>query len=150
MEINGLPLHALVVHAAVVLSPLAALAGLAYAAVGRWRDWVRWPLVVAALVALGAVWTAYLSGEDLEAANQYGGELAALLETHEERANIFRWAATAFAVVAVAAAGPLHRREGPVRIVLALVLAGTAVLTLVYAVLTGDAGAQIAWFGVQG
>jgi hypothetical protein len=150
MEINGLPLHALVVHAAVVLSPLAALAGLAYAAVGRWRDWVRWPLVVAALVALGAVWTAYLSGKDLEAANQYGGELAALLETHEERANVFRWVATAFAAAAVVAAGPLHRHEGPVRVVLAVVVAATAVLTLVYAVLTGDAGAQIAWFGVQG
>jgi hypothetical protein len=149
MEINGLPLHALVVHAAVVLTPLAALGGLAYAAVWRWRDWLRWPVAVLAVVALGAVWTAYLSGEDLEAANQYGGELAALLETHESRANVFRWAATGFAAAAVAAAG-LHRREGPLRIVLAVVIAATAVLTLVYAVLTGDAGAQIAWFGVNG
>ncbi|MFC5728225.1 MULTISPECIES: DUF2231 domain-containing protein [Nocardioides] len=149
MEINGLPLHALVVHAAVVLTPLAALSGLAYAVVPRWRDWLRWPLAVLAVVALGSVWTAYLSGEQLERANQYGGELAALVETHEGRANILRWATTAFSAAAVAAAG-LHRREGPVRVVLAVVLALAAVVTLVYAVLTGDAGAQIAWFGVQG
>ena len=45
MEINGLPLHPLVVHAVVVLSPLAALGGLLYAAVPRWRWWLRWPLV---------------------------------------------------------------------------------------------------------
>jgi hypothetical protein len=33
-------------------------------------------------------------------------------------------------------------------VVVGVVLAGLAVLTLVYAVLTGDAGAQIAWYGV--
>ncbi|WP_322936692.1 DUF2231 domain-containing protein [Nocardioides bizhenqiangii] len=147
MEINGLPLHALVVHGAVVLTPLAALAAIAYAVPGRWRDWLRWPVAVAALVAVGAVWTAYLTGEDLVEGNPYGGPLAELLETHESRANVFRWSTTGFAVVALLAAG-MHRREGAVRVVVGIVLAGLAVLTLVYAVLTGDAGAQIAWYGV--
>ncbi len=147
VEINGLPLHALVVHGAVVLTPLAALAAIAYAVPGRWREWLRWPVAVAAVIAVGAVWTAYLSGEDLVDGNPYGGPLAALLETHESRANIFRWATSGFAVAALAAAG-LHRRDGAVRVVLGIVLAGLAILTLVYAVLTGDAGAQIAWYGV--
>ncbi|PWN04159.1 hypothetical protein DJ010_00395 [Nocardioides silvaticus] len=147
MEINGLPLHALVVHGAVVLTPLAALAAIVYAVPGRWRDWLRWPVLVGALIAVGAVWTAYLSGEDLVDGNPYGGPLAELLETHEDRADIFRWAATGFAAAALAATG-LHRREGAVRIVLGVVLAALAVLTLVYAILTGDAGAQIAWYGV--
>ena len=35
MELNGVPLHPLVVHAVVVLGPLAALTGVAYAAVPR-------------------------------------------------------------------------------------------------------------------
>ena len=53
MEINGLPLHPLVVHAAVIFGPLAALAALVYAVVPRWRDRLRWPMVALALVAGG-------------------------------------------------------------------------------------------------
>ncbi|WP_435742239.1 DUF2231 domain-containing protein [Nocardioides sp. SYSU DS0663] len=149
MEINGLPLHALAVHAAVVLAPLAALLAVAYAVVPRWRDWLRWPVVALAVPAAVAVWVAHLSGEALVEANQYGGPLLELVETHEERAEVFRLAVLAFAVVAVLAAA-LHRRGGAVRWVLAALLAVTAVATLVYAVLTGDAGAQIAWYGTTG
>ena len=50
MEINGLPLHPLVVHAAVVFGPLAALAALAYVVLPAWRDRLRWPMVVLALM----------------------------------------------------------------------------------------------------
>lgn len=149
MEINGLPLHALVVHAAVVLTPLAALAGLLHAAVPRWRDRLRLPVAVGAVVAAAAVWTAYLSGEQLTEVNTYGGPLAALVETHESRAGVFRLVATGFAAVAVATA-LLHRGAGVVRVLLAVLLGASSVATIVYAVLTGDAGAQIAWYGVQG
>ena len=48
MEINGLPLHPLVVHAAVIFGPLAAVAALAFL-VPRWRDRLRWPMVVLAV-----------------------------------------------------------------------------------------------------
>lgn len=148
MEINGLPLHALVVHAAVVFGPLSALLGLAYA-VPRWRTRVRWPLVAAVAVALVAIWVAYFSGEQLEEANQYGGPLAELLETHEERAGILRWSVTAFALATFVAAWA-HSRPGRLGSALAGGVAGLAVLTAVYTVLTGDAGAQIAWYGVNG
>ena len=50
MELNGVPLHPLVVHAVVVLGPLAALTGLAYAFVPQWRWLLRWPLFVLAVV----------------------------------------------------------------------------------------------------
>lgn len=149
MEINGLPLHALVVHAAVVLTPLSALAGLGYGLVPRWRDYLRWPLVVSVLVATVAIWVAYLSGEQLEEANQYGGPLAALVETHEERAGILRWSVSAFAVVSLVAAW-WHTRTGPVRLALGGAVAALGVLTAVYTVLVGDAGAQIAWYGTSG
>ncbi len=149
MEINGLPLHALVVHAAVVLGPVSALTGLLYAAVPRWRDLLRWPLAALAAVALGAVWVAYLSGEDVRDANTYGGPLAALLETHEERAEVLRLSMTAFALASFAAAW-WHTRTGVVRTVLGVLVGASALLTLVYVMLTGDAGAQIAWFGTEG
>ena len=148
MEINGLPLHALVVHSAVVFGPLSALAGLAYA-VPRWRDRVRWPLAASVAIALVSIWVAYLSGEQLEEANQYGGPLAELVETHESRAGILRWSVTGFAVVSFAAAW-LHTRSGAVRTAMAGLVAALAVLTAVYTILTGDAGAQIAWYGTNG
>ncbi|WP_193607425.1 DUF2231 domain-containing protein [Nocardioides lijunqiniae] len=149
MEFNGLPLHALVVHAAVIFGPLSALAGLLYALVPRWRDRLRWPLVATVAIAFVAIWVAYFSGEDLEEANTYGGPLAALVETHEERANILRLSVTAFAVLSFVAAW-WHTRTGPVRHVLSGLVAVSAVVTLVYVYLTGDAGAQIAWYGIEG
>jgi hypothetical protein len=148
MEINGLPLHALVVHAAVVFGPLSALAGLVYA-VPRWRDKARWPLVVSVLIAVGAIWVAYLSGEQVEEANEFGGPLEALLETHEERAEMLRLLMSGYAVAALLAAWQ-HARTGPVRFVLTALVVVLAVLAAVWTVLTGDAGAQIAWYGTNG
>lgn len=145
MEINGVPLHPLVVHAAVVFTPLAALAALAYA-VPAWRDKVRWPLVALAAVSLVSIWVAYLSGEDLES-ERFGavtGTLAERIEDHEHWAERLRIGVTLFAVLAFVTAW-LHTRTGVVRIALAAltVVAGLVTLFLVYK--TGDAGAQAVW-----
>ncbi|MDQ6935981.1 MAG: hypothetical protein M3130_11955 [Actinomycetota bacterium] len=43
MTLNGNPLPPLVVPDAVVFTPLAALAGIVWALVPRWRLSVRWP-----------------------------------------------------------------------------------------------------------
>ena len=147
MEINGLPLHALVIHGAVVFGPLAALTGIAYAVLPGWRERLRWPLVVLVVIAVGAIWVAYLSGEDLVEGNTYGGPLAELVETHQDRAGILRIAASAFGVLALAAAW-WQTRTGVLRHVLAALAGVGGVVTLVYVVLVGDAGAQIAWYGV--
>jgi hypothetical protein len=150
MEINGLPLHALVTHAAVIFGPLAALAGLLYAVVPPWRDKLRWPLVVVVAVAVGSIWTAYLSGGWVKDANgPYTGEFAELVDTHEDRAKILRWVASGFAVASFAAAW-WHTRPGAMRALLTGLVAVGAVATGVYVVLTGDAGAQVAWYGVNG
>jgi uncharacterized membrane protein len=106
-------------------------------------------LVAAVAIALGAIWVAYLSGEQLEEANTYGGPLAELVETHEERAGILRISMTVFAVLTFLVAW-WHTRSGAVRVVMSGLVAASAVVTLVYVVLTGDAGAQIAWYGVEG
>ncbi len=149
MEINGLPLHALITHAAVVFGPLAALAGVLYAGVPPWRDKLRWPLLVVVVVAVGSIWTAYLSGQWVKEANPFSGDLAELLETHESRAKILRWVASGFGVVTLAAAW-WHARPGAMRAVLTVLVGVGAVATGIYVVLTGDAGAQIAWYGVEG
>ncbi len=148
MEINGLPLHAIVVHAAVVFGPLAALLGVLYA-VPRFRERLRWPLVLSVLVLLVSVWVAYLSGEQLEETGNYAtGPLHDLLETHQERAEILRISATVFALITVLSAFVRSRSAG-LRTGLAVLTAVAAVVTGVYVVLTGDAGAQIAWYGTE-
>lgn len=151
MSVNGLPLHALVVHAAVVFGPLAAIAGLLYVAVPRWRDWLRWPLVGVAAIALVSIWVAYLSGESVEEANESFYTDPArreLLDTHESRAGLLRISVTVFALVSFAAAW-FHTRSGTTRIALGVLVGVAGVATLVYTVLTGDAGAELKWAGYQ-
>ncbi len=138
-KINGLPAHALLVHAAVVLVPIAALGAIAYL-VPRWRDWLRWPLLVAAVLALAFTWAAYLSGENfVESVPALESEQ---IKEHEEYAEMFRLVGSAFAVVAIVVTAWLHRRAGVVRMVGSGVAAALAVVTLVYVVLTGEAGAK--------
>ncbi|MDN5743722.1 MAG: hypothetical protein L0H31_01210 [Nocardioidaceae bacterium] len=145
MEINGVPVHPLVVHAAVVFTPAAAIAAFAYA-VPSWRDRVRWPLVVLAAIALIAVWVAFYSGEDLREGRfaQVAEPLQGKIAEHEDWAQRLRIGVTVFAALSFGAAW-FHSRTGAVRRIVAavLALAGLALLLLVY--FTGDAGAQAVW-----
>ena len=147
MEINGLPLHVVVVHAAVVLAPMAALAALAYAVVPQWRDWLRWPVVVGVVVAVGAVWLAYFSGTDFRSSDRFAtatGEFADKLQRHQDLGSLLRWVASGFGVVTLVATA-LHTWTGILRLVLSVGVAGLAVATVVLTVMTGDAGAQAVW-----
>ena len=147
MEINGLPLHVLVIHATVVFGPLAGVTGLAYAVLPGWRPRLRWPLVVVVATALVLTWVAVLSGQDFLDSDRFAtaeGAFRGKLELHEERGEQLRWIASAFAVVAFSSAW-WHTRRGPVGILLAVALAALSVLTIVWTVLTGEAGAQAVW-----
>lgn len=152
MEIFDLPLHPLVVHGAVVFTPLAAVAALAYL-VPRWRDRLRWPMPVTALVATGAVVMAYLSGNSFRDANAFFNDpslpVTAQIDTHEQRGTWLLWMTLAFATIALAAAA-LHQRNGVLRWLLGGALAVGAVAVLVLVVLTGDAGARAVWGGFAG
>lgn len=143
MEINGLPLHPLVIHAAVVFGPLAAVAALLYAVVPRWRDRLRWPMAVLAVLAGGAIVTAYVTGRNFLGSKP---ELEGLsqVQTHADRAWITLWVTLGFVVVALVAAY-LHERRGPLRVGVSAVLVVAALATLVSVVLTGDAGARAVW-----
>jgi cytochrome c biogenesis protein CcdA len=147
MNIAGLPLHVLVVHAAVVFGPLSALAALAYVSVPRYRDLLRWPTLVLVLIATAAIWLAFFSGESFYDSDRFAnvsGELQDNIEKHDELAHTLRWVTTGFAIVTVAATW-LHDRTGPTRVVLNVLVAAFALATLVYVALTGDAGARSVW-----
>jgi hypothetical protein len=154
MEFNGLPLHPLVVHAAVVFVPLTALAGLGYV-VPRWRALLRWPMLVAALIAAGAVQVAVMSGEDLKDARNLGGPLLERHETWAGRLQIGTWALASVVLLACWAIPRLQQRvgggrEGGVAVlgpVLTVVLPLVALAELYLVFRTGDAGSKAVWSG---
>ena len=147
-----MPLHPLVVHAVVVLGPLAALTGLAYAAVPRWRWLLRWPLVVLALTTAVASVVAAQAGESLL---EMRPELEPLVEEHGELGELLRTVALGYVVVAAVAAWALGgasalasgrgARETRLGIPVAVVLAAASVGLLVVLYLAGDSGAQAVW-----
>ena len=144
MEINGLPLHPLVVHGAVVFGALAALAALGYVAVPRRRAMFRWPMLAVALLGVASVVAAYYSGNSFF--NSRPPEIRANPQvlSHQHLARQLFWIALGFGVVAIAA-GWLSRRTGVLRVVLDVLLALGAVAVLVWVVRTGDAGARAVW-----
>ncbi len=153
MEINGVPLHPLVVHAAVVFVPLAALAAIAFV-VPQWRWLARWPALILSLGASASVQLSVMSGEDLEESRNLD---TPLIHTHADYADKLRIAVfvlTLVTVVAFWALGHVTRVTGsqdrsarvaalekPMLVVLPLL----AVVVLVLVFLTGDAGARAVW-----
>ncbi len=147
-----MPLHPLVVHAVVVLGPLAALTGLVYAAVPTWRWLLRWPLVVLAVVVAVAALVAVAAGEDLLASRP---ELAPIVADHEQAGEMVRTVALGYVVVAGLAAWALGgtsalasgrgARETRLGIPVAVLLAVGAVALLVTVYLAGDSGAAAVW-----
>ena len=63
--INGLPLHPLLVHAVVVLLPLAAVGSIIIALVPKWRRRYWLPVLVLAVLGIGAVPITQQAGEAL-------------------------------------------------------------------------------------
>ncbi len=156
MEFNGLPLHPLIVHVVVVFAPLAAIGGIVYALVPKWRWWLRWPFVASSVIAAIAAIIAVKAGHDLE--NQRHLQSLPELATHAHRGGILRWLLIAFLVPTalgawflggpspvVSGAGGRESRTGVLAWVIQalLVIGGVAVLISVF--LTGDSGARAVW-----
>ncbi len=155
-SIGDLPLHPLVLHAAVLGLPVTLLLAVLFA-VPRTRNWARWPLAVAGVGSLGAVFVARESGQALAqalfASEALGGEAATLVAKHSDLADQLLGITIPLAVVTVAAAflvgrvggTPEHRgSRGRDRALLAVLLILAAVAAFwVYRV--GDAGATAVW-----
>ncbi|MDF8263680.1 DUF2231 domain-containing protein [Luteipulveratus flavus] len=103
----GLPVHVLIVHAVVVLGPIAALLAIAYAVRPAWRLALRWPLVLTAPATGVASFVAAESGEKLEERVLSGGAgdsaNARLIHDHTEAGDLMKIVGLVFMVVALAA-----------------------------------------------
>lgn len=140
MEINGVPLHPLVIHAAVVFGPVSGLVSLWYVASSR-RARLEAVTVLLAVVASGAIGAAWYTGRQFLHSRPELKQLP-LVHTHQHRANLLAISAIVYVVLALAVW--LTRGQPSSRVVRVLFgLGALAVLALV--VLTGDAGARAVW-----
>ncbi|MCZ3388343.1 MAG: hypothetical protein LH645_04320 [Actinomycetia bacterium] len=147
--IGGIPLHPLVVHAVVVLIPLAALGVITIALVPKWRS--RFGILVVGVAAFAAVMVpiATSSGEQLQE-SKGGGDL---IDEHAELGGAALYSAIPLLIFAVVLwwLGLRAGRDAPVSrwlnwLVPALAI-GVAVVAIVQMVLIGHSGAKAVWSG---
>jgi hypothetical protein len=147
--VNGLPVHALVVHAVVVLLPLACIGTIAIAVRPSWRHRYGVLVVACAAVATALIPVATSSGEALESRVGNPGE-------HAELGDQLIWFAIPLLALSLALVwlDRRHRasestdvdrkRSGVTRLVAVLALVA-ALATSVQVYRVGDSGARAAW-----
>jgi hypothetical protein len=148
-EINGLPMHVLVVHGAVVLVPLTALMGVLFV-MPRTHRWAQIPFVLLAVGSVPLVWVAKESGEAFKEywiGQGIQGVWIDVIETHQERADLLFYLVIAFAVIAVVAffvARAPNTSKALYQAMCVLVILGAIAVT-VQVVRVGDSGSRAAW-----
>ena len=141
--VMGLPLHPLVVHAAVVLVPMVALAALA---MSYWPSFsIRYgkPILILAVVAQLSLFIAKASGEPFEE------RLGKNIERHAELGEIAPL--TFLPLLVLLFIRWRMDRSGAtvgsanIRRMVSILLAAAAILALVFIFLTGHSGAESVW-----
>jgi hypothetical protein len=153
----GLPAHALMVHAAVVLVPLLALCGATFAVLPRWRSRIGWTTAGLAVAAPVAAFLAKESGEELEevlVAKRYPAGILNQVLLHSAYGSQLFWWTVGLALVTGALLFVTKRPDRlpalpswtTTALVVLVVLVGAVTLYVTY--LTGDTGARAVWGGV--
>lgn len=152
-QINGLPVHVLVLHAAVVFVPLLALGAVVYALVPRWRPRMGWALALLAIAAPVSTFVARASGVELYdrlVGQGLSGPGKEILDDHMgfgTRTFLFTLLLGLASLVMVA----LTWRRGSTRLPLAGEIGGAVVLIALaaisgyYVYQTGDSGSTAVW-----
>lgn len=145
-DFHGLPLHPLVVHATVVIVPLAALTVLLAALWPRFRAWAGPMPTALSLIGLALVPLSTSTGETLERHVAH----SALLERHTHLADgLLPWMIGLAVMSAVSYAahlrGRVRRVHHSIPIALAVLTVLAVVGTTVQVVRIGESGAKAAW-----
>jgi uncharacterized membrane protein len=152
-QIGGLPVHVLVLHAAVVLIPLLAVGALVYAVVPRWRSRIGWAVLLLAIVAPVCAFVTRESGVKFynrvigRGVSAKGREL---LDQHMYFGTRTMWFSIALGVVTlvmVVATLRLARMSLPrvADVGLAVITVALAAISGYYVFRTGDSGAHVVW-----
>lgn len=153
----GLPAHALIVHAPIVLLPIAAIATIALAVRPAWRHRAHWWMIGALFSVVAMLFLAKNSGEAFEAALQSGQ-----VGRHEDLANTtfiltLLWFVAYTALVGyeffqgrnvpstVGAAGDPVAPVPAVTYGLAALSAVLAILATIWLIRTGHEGTNVVW-----
>ncbi len=160
--IAGIPAHPLLVHAVVVLLPLAAAGAMALAVRPSWRRKYAWPVLGLTLVGVGSVPLAVEAGEQLEA--RLASLENPLITRHADLGNDLFPFALGFgvAVVLLVVAGRLADRERTaatespeipktwrrIAIVMSVLVVCTGVASTVQTVRIGHSGSTAVYDGV--
>ena len=164
-KIGNLPLHPLVIHAAVIGIPLAVLLAFLFA-FPKTRAWARWPLAIVVVGATAVTFVARQSGLALEThlGIKPGNPVGTLIAKHYQLGNQLLYIMIVFSVVALlnvflvsrsTAGGTTGGSTQPatggstqpaiIRVVLPIALLIVAVVALVWVVRVGDLGATAVW-----
>jgi hypothetical protein len=154
IEIGGLPAHVLLVHAVVVLAPIAGLGAIVYAVAPRWRKYLAWPLGVLSLALVPVTLVTAQAGEQLEKARP----ASALVHEHAEQGDVLKAFSVIFFVLVAAMLAvtyePFSRRlaflgglrgNRIVRVTLLIAGALAGVLFIYQSIITGHSGAASVW-----
>ena len=148
MTILGLPLHVLVVHAVVVLVPLASIGGVAIALL-RWARIRYGSLVLAgAFVATISTFVAQQAGESFE--RTFPQPTAAMAKHFAIGGDLLVWVVLLFLGIAATVFGQRlvdhdHRRGRLVLLIGSAVTVLTAAVSVVQTVRIGHSGATAVW-----
>ena len=153
-NLGNLPLHPLVVHAAVIGIPLAALLAFLFA-FPKTREWARWPLAITVVGVTAVTFVARQSGLAFEAALgiRPGNPVGDLILQHSLLANQLFYIMIGFSVIALlnvflvskATADGAAKQSAVLRIGLPILLVVAAVVALAWVVRVGDLGAHAVW-----
>ena len=150
-QINGLPVHVLVLHAAVVFVPLLALGAIVYALVGSWRPKIGWAVLLLGIVAPICTFVAKESGEKLydRLAPNMADASRKMLDQHQGfGSDTFLWT-LALGVVSIVTVALTSREKSSLPKVAQWVLSAAMVVLAViagyYVYRTGDSGAKTVW-----
>ncbi|MFD2675527.1 DUF2231 domain-containing protein [Gulosibacter bifidus] len=157
METLSLPLHPLLVHAAVTAIPVAAIAAICFVLVPSWRWALRWPTTVVSIIAAVTLFVTRQTGEQLAAAGEEGERL---IEIHQQWANfltvstiglvglvLLAWWILPVQSPLASGRGAVAGRYAKFHLVLVVLVILAAVATIVFTVLTGHSGAVAVWTG---
>jgi hypothetical protein len=166
----GLPLHPLLIHAAVVFVPLLGVASIVYAVVPFVRRYAYWAVGLLALAGPATALLAKLSGDAfrrrLIARKIASPEMLDKIAAHEHFGNMTLWTTIGLGVItlllvavvrprrtataSLAGGAGLLGRSGTspaVTVVLAVLTVAAAGASVYYVIRTGDSGARMVWSG---